>query len=117
MCRKIRYPATFLRLLSEYAAHSARSGVGVRLKQNPLFGDAMKRIAAFILLLASTVALAAPAMPQRENRSIGENGREARRAQKQARKYSSKQAKRQRKAMKRQQKSQRRMAKRQQRHR
>jgi hypothetical protein len=70
----------------------------------------MKRLAAFMVLLASTVAWAIPAMPQPENRSIGENGREAKRAAKQQRKYVKKNAKRQRKAMKKAQKAQRRAA-------
>ena len=75
----------------------------------------MKRIAAFILLLASTVAWSSPASAQRENRSIGENGREARKAAKQQQKTNKRNAKKQRKAMKKYQKQQRRAAKQQQR--
>jgi len=77
----------------------------------------MKRIAACLLALLS-VSWSAPAIGQKhENRSIGENGREARRAQKQYQKYSKRQAKRQRKAMRKYQKAQRQAAKRQRRHR
>ncbi len=76
----------------------------------------MKRLGALILLLASTFGLAIPAHAQRENRSIGENAHEAKKAAKQQQKYSRKQAKRQRKAMKKYQKQQRRQAK-QQKHR
>jgi len=47
-----------------------------------------------------------PAQAQRENRSIGENGREARRAAKQQQKYAKKTSKKQRKAMKKYQKAQ-----------
>jgi hypothetical protein len=75
----------------------------------------MKRIAAFILLLAFSVAWSIPACAQRENTSIGENGREARRAAKQQRKTVKRNARKQRKAMKKQQKAQRRLAKQQQR--
>ncbi len=75
----------------------------------------MKRIAALILLLASTAALTLPAAAQRENRSIGENGIEARKAAKQQRKLVKKNAKKQRKAMKRYQKTQRKSAKQQRR--
>jgi len=75
----------------------------------------MKRLAAVFLLLASTVALTLPADAQRENRSIGENGIEARKAAKQQRKLVKKNAKRQRKAMKKYQKAQRKSAKQQRR--
>lgn len=60
----------------------------------------MKRIAAFLLLAVVSVAWSVPVYAQPENRSIGENGREARRAAKQQQKYAKKTAKRQRKAMK-----------------
>jgi hypothetical protein len=60
----------------------------------------MKRIATFILLVALSVAWSMPANAQRENRSIGENSREAKKAAKQQQKYSKKQAKKQRKAAK-----------------
>jgi hypothetical protein len=76
----------------------------------------MKRFAAFLLLAVLSVA-ALPASAQRENRSIGENGREAKQAMKQQQKYSKKQAKRQSKAMKKYQKAQRKQAKHQKRHR
>jgi len=75
----------------------------------------MKRIAAFILLLASVVTWTIPALARRENRSIGENGKEARKAAKQQRKTVNRSAKKQRKAMKKYQKAQRKAAKRQQR--
>ena len=53
----------------------------------------MKRIAALLLLGVLSLACSLPAAAQRENRSIGENGQEARRAAKQQRKYSKKMAK------------------------
>ena len=62
----------------------------------------MKRIAALMLLLASSVAWAMPGKTERTN--IGENGREARKAAKQQRKATKKAAKKQRKAMKKYQK-------------
>jgi len=74
----------------------------------------MKRIAAFLLLIALSVAWSLPAYAERENRSIGENGAEARKAAKQQRKLVNKNAKRQRKAMKKYQKAQRKAAKQQQ---
>jgi IS30 family transposase len=77
----------------------------------------MKRIAASLLLLVSALALSVPAVAQRENQSIGENSREAKRAAKQYQKYSKKQAKRQRKAAKKYQKQQRKAAKQQRRRR
>ena len=75
----------------------------------------MKRIAATLLLLASTAASSMPAHAQRENTSIGENGRAARKAAKQQRKLVSKNAKKQRKATKKYQKAQRKAAKQQRR--
>jgi len=75
----------------------------------------MKRIATLILLGTLSLACALPASAQRENRSIGENGREARKASKQYQKAQKKAAKKQRKAMKKYQKQQRKAAKRQQR--
>ena len=74
----------------------------------------MKRIAALMLLLASSVAWAMPGKAERTN--IGENGREARKAAKQYRKASKKAAKKQRKAMKKYQKAQQKAAKRAQHH-
>jgi hypothetical protein len=72
----------------------------------------MKQIAAVTLLAILTVAASLPATAQRENRRIGENQVEARRAAKQQQKYSKKQAKRQRKLMKKYQKAQKKAAKR-----
>ncbi len=66
----------------------------------------MKRVAAFLLLLALSVAWSIPACAQPENRSIGENGREARKAAKQQQKSVKKAARKQRKAMKKYQKQQ-----------
>jgi hypothetical protein len=77
----------------------------------------MKRIATFLLLLILGVAWSTPVYAQPENRSIGENGREARKAAKQQQKYAKKQAKKQRKAMKKYQKQQKRATKQSQRHR
>ena len=67
----------------------------------------MKRIVALLLLAAASVAWSVPASAQRENRSIGENDREARKAAKQQQKVSRKIAKKQRKAAKKYQKQQR----------
>jgi Ni/Co efflux regulator RcnB len=75
----------------------------------------MKRIAVFLLLVASCIACSLPASAQRENRSIGENGREARKAAKQQQKTVKRNAKKQRKAMKKYQKAQRKAARQQQR--
>jgi hypothetical protein len=75
----------------------------------------MKPIAVFLLLAAASVAWSTPAQAQRENRSIGENGREARKASKQYQKASKKAAKKQQKQMKKYQKAQRKAAKRQKR--
>lgn len=71
----------------------------------------MKRIATFILLAALAVGATVPVYAQRENRSIGENSREAKKAAKQQRKYVNKNAKKQRKAMKKYQKAQRQQGK------
>lgn len=71
----------------------------------------MKRLAAFLLL--AVLACSLPAYASKENKSIGENSKEAKRAQKQYAKYGKKQAKRQQKAMKKYQKAQRKAAKRQ----
>ncbi len=87
----------------------------LRSPQDPLFGDAMKRFAVFLLLAAASVAWSVPASAERENRSIGENSREARKAAKQQQKASKKIGKKQRKAMKKYQKQQRRAAKQQKR--
>jgi hypothetical protein len=73
----------------------------------------MKRIATFLLLLALIPAWAMPKKP--ENKSIGENGQEARRAARKYHKSSLKTARKQQKQMKKYQKAQRRLAKRQQR--
>lgn len=76
----------------------------------------MKRIAA-ILLLAVLAFASLPAYAQKENRSIGENQHEAKRASKQYQKYARKQAKRQQKMMTKYQKQQRRAANQEQRRR
>jgi hypothetical protein len=75
----------------------------------------MKPIAAILLLAAASLAWSLPANAQRENRSIGENSIEARRASKQYQKAAKKAAKKQKKQMKKYQKQQRQAAKRQQR--
>ena len=74
----------------------------------------MKQITAFLVLLFSIAGWSTSAHAQRENRSIGENGREAKKAAKQQRKATNKQARNQRKAMKKYQKAQRKAAKQQQ---
>jgi hypothetical protein len=71
----------------------------------------MKRIAALILFGALVLAWSTPVIAQRENRSIGENSREARKAAKQQQKASKKLTKKQRKAAKKYQKEQRKAAK------
>ena len=91
-------------------------GVNINCKNLPL-GDVMKRIAAFILLAVLSVAGSIPASAEKENRSIGENSREARKAAKQQQKASKKIAKKQRKAAKKYQKQQRKAAKQQRRNR
>jgi hypothetical protein len=73
----------------------------------------MKRFAALLLLAASTFAWTIPANAQPENRSIGENSAEAKRASKQYKKASKKAAKKQQKQMKKYQKAQRKAAKQQ----
>jgi hypothetical protein len=74
----------------------------------------MKRIAVFILLGALSVAWSIPLCAQPENKRIGENGREARKAAKQQSKTVKRNARKQRKAMKKYQKAQRKAAKQQQ---
>jgi F0F1-type ATP synthase membrane subunit b/b' len=65
----------------------------------------MKKLAAFLLLIVFSCALATPAVASRhENRSIGENSKEARKASRQQQKYARKQAKRQNMMMKKYQK-------------
>ena len=71
----------------------------------------MKRIAALLLLAASSVVWSTPATAQRENRSIGENGREARKAAKQQQKASKKVVRKQRRAARKYQKQQRNLQK------
>jgi len=73
----------------------------------------MKRILALIFLVTLSVAWSTPAAAIPENRSIGENGVEAKRAAKHQKKVVKKNAKRQRKAMKKNQKAQRKAEKRQ----
>ena len=80
----------------------------------------MKRIAPFMLLaltLAWTASLAwsLPPNPQRENRSIGENQNEAKKAAKDQRKLDHRAAKKQHKAMKRYNKAQHKASKQQKR--
>ena len=75
----------------------------------------MKRIAAFLLLAAATVVCSIPASAQPENKRIGENSREAKKASKQYQKAAKKAARKQQKQMKKYQKAQRKAAKRQQR--
>jgi uncharacterized protein HemX len=80
----------------------------------------MKRIAPLLLLLAvgfgsTNLAWTLPASGQRENTSIGENQREAKRAAKQQQKTNKKLAKQHSKAMKKYQKSLRKSAKQQKR--
>jgi hypothetical protein len=77
----------------------------------------MKRFTAFILLLAASIAWPVPANARKENKAVGENGQEARKAARQQRKIVNKNAKKQRKAMKKYQKAQRKSAKQQRRHR
>ncbi|MGD0437874.1 MAG: hypothetical protein ABSB86_15530 [Bryobacteraceae bacterium] len=86
----------------------------LRSLQDFRFGDVMKRITAFLLLAAASVAWSIPASAQRENRSIGENSREAKKAAKQQQKASKKIARKQRKAAKKYQKQQRKAARQQQ---
>jgi hypothetical protein len=74
----------------------------------------MKRIAATLLLAAASLAWSLPASAQRENRSIGENSIEAKRASKQYQKAAKKAARKQQKQMKKYQKAQRNAAKHQQ---
>ncbi len=74
----------------------------------------MKRIAMFALLTALCAAVPA-AYAQPENRAIGENQKEAKRAAKQQQKANKKLAKKNRKAMKNYQKAQKRSAKQQKR--
>jgi len=73
--------------------------------------DPMKRLAALLLLAVVTLAGSLPAYARKENKAIGENSREAKRAAKQYQKYGRKQAKRQQKMMKQYQKQQRKAAK------
>ena len=81
----------------------------------------MKRIAAFMLtimlagMLAAGCAVPLYAAQKKENRSIGENQAEAKRAAKRYKKYSNKQAKQHQKAMKKYQKAQKKALKREQR--
>ena len=71
----------------------------------------MKRIATLLLLFSITPAWSMPTKP--ENKSIGENGQEARRAAKRYHKSSQKSARKQQKQMKKYQKAQRKAAKQQ----
>ncbi len=73
----------------------------------------MKRVSTFFLLIvfALGIAWSMPAFAERENRRIGENGIEAKKAAKHQQKLVNKNAKKQRKAMKKAQKAQRKAAK------
>jgi hypothetical protein len=71
----------------------------------------MKRIGALLLPVVLTVACSLPAIAEKENKSIGENSIEAKKAAKQQQKASKKIAKKQQKAMKKYQKAQRKAAK------
>lgn len=73
----------------------------------------MKRITAFLLFALLTATCSIPAFARKENKAIGENGQDARKAAKQQRKIVKRNAKKQRKAMKRYQKAQRKSAKQQ----
>jgi hypothetical protein len=84
---------------------SLERSFGVRSLQDLPFGDVMKRIAAFMLLVALSVAGAIPAQAQRT--SVEEHARQSRAAAKQQNKMLKKSAKKQRKAMKRSAKAQR----------
>jgi hypothetical protein len=79
----------------------------------------MKRLAPLLLLIAFAVSSLPNAwsmpQPQRENRSIGENAHEAKKAAKQQKKINKKIAKKQAKDMKKYQKSQRKAEKQQRR--
>jgi hypothetical protein len=88
----------------------------LKSQQDIPFGDVMKQAVALILIAALSVTGSLPASAQRENRSIGENSREAKKAAKQQQKASKKIAKKQRKAAKKYQKQQKKEA-RQQKHR
>lgn len=69
----------------------------------------MKRIAAFMLLVALSVAVTIPAYAQRT--TVEENARQSQKANKKQQKASSKMAKQQRKAMKKSAKAQRKAVK------
>src|SRR5260370_39298057 len=84
---------------------SLSNSFGVRSLQELPFGDVMKRIAAFMLLVALSVALSIPANAQRI--SPEENARQSRAAAKKQQKFLKKANKKQRKAMKKSEKAQR----------
>jgi hypothetical protein len=87
-----------------------RNTFGVRSLQGFPFGEVMKRIAAFMLLLASLgVAGSIPAQAQRI--SPEENARQSRKAMKKQQKMLNKANKKQRKAMKKAAKAQRKATK------
>ena len=73
---------------------------------------AMKRLTGVLLTAVLCCTAVAPSFAgQKENRSIGENQQEAKRAARQQQKYAKKQAKRQKKMMKQYQKQQKKAAK------
>jgi hypothetical protein len=90
---------------SNTSVFQPKRSFGVRSLQDLSFGDVMKRIAAFVLMVALSVAGAIPAQAQRT--SVEENARQSRAAAKQQNKMLKKSAKKQRKAMKRSAKAQR----------
>jgi hypothetical protein len=78
---------------------------GVRSLQDIPFGDVMKRIAVFMLLVALSVAGSMPVQAQRMTPQ--QNARQSRKAAKKQQKMLNKANKKQRKAMKKYEKSQR----------
>ena len=88
--------------------HTGRS-FGVRSLQDLPFGDVMKRIAAFMLLVSLSLAGAIPAQAQRI--SPQENARQSRKAAKKQQKFLNKANKKQRKAAKKAAKAQRKATK------
>ena len=87
----------------------ARRSFGVRSLQDLPFGDVMKRIAAFMLLVALTLAGAIPVQAQRI--SPQENARRSQKAAKKQQKMLKKANKKQRKAMRKYEKAQRKATK------
>lgn len=84
---------------------------GVRSAKEPLFGDIMKRFAAFVLLAIFSVSLAVVIPAHAQRMTPEQNARQSRKAEKKQRKALKKSAKKQRKAMKRAAKAQRKATK------